>query len=502
MASTPLVVQTRPFAIEPVTNIMMPDGIFDNALYKQRIACHYTNTSASDLTNVTLYLEGVGDPGIVVTSQTYTFARIPAGASVLVFWAANFQLAKPGKPLVSFVARADGFTSYRCIRQIFVSQTRYDATTKTFSCTIPEGRLDVSKVRVVPHGKGGWSPGGTGDNKRPWRGPSVPTGLTMAWTPNPAYGGTHGELPFEDPWWKVLALIILIIAAIVGIIAAAEGAGTFSIGVEGEFDETDPDIVTSCCTPAPIGGASGATTVAGVAGAVASAALCVALADDADPIWRGQEATPPAAGELTTAEKVRAEWKLLDPPFAGEPYRTRVSWTYDRFTTGAAYHYAVADEEKANIHVTDHVTVTTPGTVSSSGGSLWVRAGFVRPDGTAFAGPDLYAFAIFEAPQGLMFVVPITDDGLSYDASANDGVYTGGLELERAQRILKEAGQDVKGIWRVYVFGQDVNRVAPGTPPQIAAQTIGGFFVGSAVQVTFDPNLPCPLKAQGTIKVI
>ena len=32
MSDTPLQVLTRPFAIEPVTNIMRPDGIFDNAI--------------------------------------------------------------------------------------------------------------------------------------------------------------------------------------------------------------------------------------------------------------------------------------------------------------------------------------------------------------------------------------------------------------------------------------------------------------------------------------
>ncbi|MBX6355479.1 MAG: hypothetical protein IRZ05_06420 [Micromonosporaceae bacterium] len=502
MAPTPMAVQTRPFAIEPVTNVMLPDGIFDNALYKLRIACHYTNTSGADLTNVTLYLESIGDPGIVVTAQTYTFAKIPAGASVLVSWAADFQHATPGKPMVSFVARADGYTPARSIRQIFVSQTRYDATTKTYSCTIPEGRLDVSGVTVIKPAKGGWSPGDLpGDNKRPWKGPYVPTGLTMVWHPNPAYAGTHGELPFADPWWKVIALVVLIVAAIVGIIAAASGAGTFDVGISGEFDETDPGVVTECCRPEPAGGAEGATTVAGVCGVIASAALATALADDADPHWRGQEATPPAAGELTTAERVRASWRFLDEPRAGRPYRTNVQWAYERITTGATYHHAVS-EQQSNVHVTKDVTVTTPGTVSGPDGTLWVEASFIRPDGQPFTGPNLYSFALFQAPKGFMILVPLTDDGVGYDRLANDGVYTGGLPLQLASRILRSQGQDIYGVWKVFVFGQDVNRVAPGTPPEIAAQTIGGFFVGSAIQITFDPSLPCPLEAQGSIKVI
>ncbi|MEE6261417.1 hypothetical protein [Plantactinospora sonchi] len=502
MSATPMAVQTRPFAIEPFTNVMLPDGIFDNALYKLRIACHYTNTSGSDLTNVTVYLESVGDPGIVVTGQTYTFARIPAGASVLVSWAADFQHASPGKPLVSFVARADGFTSARTIRQIFVSQTRYDETTKTYSIQIPEGRLELSKVTVVPPAKGEWWAGEKpdGEKRKPWHGPYVPTGCTLVWVPNPAYPGTHGELPFEDPWWKVLALIILVIAAIVGIIAAAVGAGTFHVGIKGEFEETDPGVVTECCKPAPGDVLKGGLTVAGVAGVIASVALAVALSDEADPHWRGQEATPPGPGELTVGERVEAHWKLLDEPYAGKPYRTEVRWSYERTTTGGVYHHQVA-EEQTNIHVTDEVKVVTPDTVTSPG-TLWVRSTFTRPDSTLFSGPDLYTFVLFRAPQGLYFLVPLTDDGIGFDDSASDGVYTGGLRLREALPELKKAGQSPYGIWKVYVFAQDVNRVAPGTPPQIAAQTIGGFFVASAVQIAFDPNLPCPLEAQSSIKVV
>jgi hypothetical protein len=501
MANTPMAVKTRPFAIEPVTRVMLGDGIFDNALYKLRIACHYTNTSSSDLTNVTLYLESIGDPGIAVTAQTYTFARIPAGASVLVSWAADFEHASPGKPLVSFVARADGFTSARSIRQIFVSQTRYDSATKVYTCTIPEGKLEISRVSVIKPAPGSWWPGDQDPGKRGWLGPFVPNGITWTWTPNPAYAGTHGELPFNDPWWKVVALIVLIVAAIVGIIAAALGAGTFNPGIGGKFEETDPDIVTSCCKPKPGGGVEGGTTVAGAAGVVASVALAVALADDADPMWRGQIATPPPAGELTISERVEAKWKFLDEPHAGAPYRTRVEWKYERTTTGGVYHHAV-EEIQTNIHVTDDVKVVTPATVQGPHGDLWVKTSFSRPDGTDFAGPQLYTLAIFQAPKGMNFVVPLLDDGLGRDDKPNDGVYTGGLSLDLASRRLKPAGQDVYGTWKVFVFGQDVNLVAPGTPPEIAAQTIGGFFVGSAVQIAFDPNLPCPLKAQGTIEVV
>jgi hypothetical protein len=498
MSATPMPVLTRPFAIEPVTNIMLPDGIFDNALYNLRIACHFTNESASALHNVTLYLESVGDPGVVPVARTHTFATVPAGASVLVTWDANFQYATPGKPLVSFVARADGFDSRRSIQQIFISETRFHHATNTYTCTVPEGTLEMSHISAITAGAD-WKHG-QGDDKDcrcgPDDGPWIPTGMTLAWTPNPAFAGTHGELPFADPWWKVLAIIIAIIAAIVAIIAAALGAGTASFSVKGTFDETEPSV--HCCEPNP-GGVQKEYTVAGVASVIAVVAVAVALSDAADPFWGGQEATSPGPSELTVGERVVAKWSLPQAPNAGVPYTADVKWEYTRITTGGTYTHSVS-ETQTNIHTSDGVDVETPATVHPFS-PLWVRAKFHRSGADLFKGPDLYAFALFRAPIGLYFVVPLTDDGLGFDPGANDGIYAGSLDLERAYRLLLKYHGDVYGTWRVYLFAQDVNRTKPGTPPEIAAQTIGGFMVASAITITFDPSLPCPLKAQGTILV-
>ena len=217
MSATPMQVLARPFAIEPVTNIMLPDGIFDNALYNLRIACQYTNLSSAELTNVSLYLESVGDPGIASVARTFHFSSIPAGAAVQVMWDADFKNATPGKRLVSFLAKADGFESNRTIQQIFVSQTRFNSTTNTYTCTVEEGTLTVSNISAIVQ-KPGW--GRDRDGKcecLPTTGPWVPTGMTLAWASNPAFAGVHGDLPFSDPWWKILAIIVAILAAIVAI---------------------------------------------------------------------------------------------------------------------------------------------------------------------------------------------------------------------------------------------------------------------------------------------
>lgn len=498
MTAAPLQVLSRPFAVEPVTNIMLPDGIFDNAIYNLRIACHFTNTSTNPLNNVTIYLESVGDPGVVPTAKTFAFPVVPAGAAVLVMWDANFKLATPGKHLVSFVGKANGFDSQRSIMQIFVSQTRYNPATNSYTCSVPEGTLTVSNVSAITPAAT-WMCDENKDHRGAClpKGPWVPTGLTMAWAPNPAYTGVHGELPFSDPWWKILALIIAIIAAIVAAVAAATGGGTAAAGAGGTFNESDPSV--HCCSPAS-GGDEVHDGVAGAASAVAVAALAVACSDAADPFWRGQEHTPPARGESTIGERVVAKWSLPSAPNAGKAYTADVKWTYTRFTTGNTYDYSVS-ETQTNIHVSDGVELDTPAIVQIFD-PLWVRAKFAKTGGAYFKGPELYAYVIFQAPNnGLFFVVPLGDDGLGFDPAANDSIYVCSLNLEEAYRLLLRYKQDVRGVWRVFVYAQDVNLTKPGTPPEIAAQHIGGFFVASALTITFDPSLPCPLKSQATITV-
>ncbi|SDL90703.1 hypothetical protein [Paracoccus chinensis] len=500
MSATPMQVLTRPFAIEPVTSIMLPDGIFDNAIYGLRITCHYTNTGREDLTNVRLYLESVSDPGIVPQPRVWAFPVIRAGATVRVGWDADFQNARPGKPFVSFVARADGFEAQRSIRQIFVSQTRFDPTTNTYNCSIEEGTIRISGMKAIGPKPDGWWQCNPDKPRCPPRplGPFVPTGLTMVWEPNPAYAGVHGDLPFSDPWWKVLAIIVAVVAAIVAIVAAALGAGKANFSVGGTFEETDPSV--SCCTPK--GAASGKPefTVAGVSSAIASGAIAVACSDDEDPFFRGQAATPPAAGDLTVAENVVADWTLPEAPTAGKPYMADVKWTYTRQTTAGSASHSVS-ETQTNIHVAGALQVETPPTIPAFE-PLWVRMMVSKPEGNMFRGPELYAFALFQSPDGIItFVVDLTDDGLGFDDKPDDGVYAGSLDLKRAYREMLQYDAEPYGTWRIFVFAQDVNLVAPGTAPEIAAKTIGGFFVASAVEINFDPSLPCPLKAQATITV-
>lgn len=512
-AKTPMDIEKRPFSVEPLTNVMLPDGIFDTAIFSQRITCYYTNTSGNDLNDVTIYLESVGDPGIVPVSKTFFFPVIRAGASVRVFWLADFRNGTPGKKLVSFIAQAKGMDSKRAIKQIFVSKTTYDETTKEYMCEVEEGILKVSYMRVIGP-KNEWNDGHGRDccccrckpGGRPPKekiGPWVPKEMRMAFYPNPGYEGMHGDLPFSDPWWKILAWIVAAIAAIVAIIAAIKGAGTAYVGVSGGFDETEPSV--SCCEP-DVGGAvegvADEATVASVASAVAAVAVAVGLSDAEDPWWRGQKATPPGKGEITQVEKVDVIFDYPGgAPNAGVAYPVDVKWTYQRVTNANTYNYSV-DEQQVNIHVSDGVEVIAPDTHYAFKEPLVIKARFHKTDGEYFSGPELYAFALLRSPDGLYFRMDLLDDGIDFDVDPNDGTYTGSIHLESLYKILLKQNLELEGIWKVYVFAQDVNGATPDMLPEVAATYIGGFMVSSAVKLTFDPGLPCPLQAQASINVM
>ncbi len=501
MAVTPMDIRRRPFSVEPFTNIMLPDGIFDTALKKQRITCFYTNTSGATLHEVTIYLEGVGDPGIVPVAQSYFFPEIKPGASVRVSWLADFENGTPGKKMVSFIAHAKGMAPVRRLKNIFVSKTTRDATTGEYTCTVEEGTLKVSNLDVIgPKDK--WQPcSDRYKDCRPTKGPWVPARMTMTFYPNPAYTGIHGDLPFSDPWWKILAWIVAAIAAIVAIVAAALGEGTAGTAVSGTFDETTGDV--DCCTPDP-GGIPGddSLTVAGVASVIATAAAAVGLSDKADPWWRGQEATPPKKGEYTTAEKVDVVFSYPDgAPKAGIPYPVHVKWKYHRITTGNVYTHSVEETQK-NIHINGGVEVEVPALHHAFDKPLVIKSRFKKDDEKLFVGEDLYAFALLRSPDDMYFMVDLLDDGIDYDEKPNDGTYTGTINLEEVYRRLLKQKLKIEGLWRVYVFAQDVNNATPDMLPQIAAQRIGGFMVASGLQITFDPSLPCPLQAQATVNVV
>jgi hypothetical protein len=61
--------------------------------------------------------------------------------------------------------------------------------------------------------------------------------VEMTTTPTPPYLGQYGDLPFQDPWWKIVLCIVAILLAIASSIAeAVDGLGDISVSGDGGGD--------------------------------------------------------------------------------------------------------------------------------------------------------------------------------------------------------------------------------------------------------------------------
>jgi hypothetical protein len=470
----PIAIGSRPFSVEMITGLMLPNGIFDSSLQWQSINCYVTNTSNQDLKNIDVYLEGIGDAGIRPNTTLQSIPLLRSRASYLCSWPCDFSLSSPGKPFISIRAHGDGFSPARILKRIFVSRTRYDAGRKEYVCQVPEG---VLKVRVTetsgPPVEYASRPGGEAVRKfsaGPWIIRAFSSDLTIG------LRGQYGPLAFADPWWKVVAWVVVAIAAIVAVIAASTGHGTASAGVQCDYDEKTGQ--TSNCRspdPEPTTGPT-ETSIAAIASAVAAGAVKVGMSDEIDPWRRGQAATIVSPDETTTSERLDVSFVPLDDLEPGKPFRIQLNWLYSRITDKGAYH-ASAQDIRTNTHLLGSKVLTVPRRVSVSQDSVMARASLTRADGSPYRGPELYVTLVVRPPaiQGGEFRAILTDPD-------ERGEYYGYFKLEPAIQELRRLGQNYLGNWRLYVIAQDVNLAPDGLPPIEAAQIIGGFpIAGPAV---------------------
>lgn len=518
--SVALNIVKRPFATENISGLMTPDGIFVTTLGHQGLNAQFLNPGSTPSASAQVYFESVDDPNIVVTPATYPVPALPAMATKVLTWAADFSNATPGKHLVSFML-VDGAQSTRIIARIFVLSIAFDSTTKTFIATVPEGVMNVQFIDLIgstaPCGCGG-SGGGKGgggcdcdceqDPKQsavmarvaktfsaassgkfnPCLGGFLPHHIGIRVAPNPPYAGQYGDLPFQDPWWKlVLAIIALLLAAAAAIVEGLSGGDlTVTGGTSGGDDPGAPN----CCGFQLQGGGGSNKVAAGLAAAAAAVATVAACSDVRDPFRRGQDHTMPAAGALTTAEALKLTVTYLETMQLGKPFAIGAKWNYTRETSAGALTYAV-DETQHNVHVIDSYDITAPNVVRSYQREPFiVKAKFTGPDGKLYTGGALFVQCFLIGPVGQLRTFLLEDNGAGGrfgDATANDGVYTGGWQFT----------VDDRGLWT----SQDVNDATPDMTPDQAAQIIGGMVLTHQLSITFEGGT-CPLVPDGHVHVV
>lgn len=497
MPAAPVEIPHRPFSVAPPTNLMNPDGFFVVNMGPQWIETSVVNASASTLPDVRVYVEGISDAGVVRTPVVQTVGNLAPGAAAPVRFLADFSAASPGTALVSFVVEAGGFSFRRVLRKIFVTRVDYHKPTKTYSVVMPQGTMRVRIHKAI-----------VGPSRRECRDEkdsfiALMKDVTYEWTPTPPYEGVRGPFPYEDPWWKIalaiLAALLLLGALLYDYFSDGELNGGM-VSVSGTFEETDPSV---CCTDVSTSGTAndeedwlgrGLYAAAGLAGTAAIAS------DGPDLHYRGQEATPPGAGELTMAESVRLEIDYVAPPSPGVRFPIAGKWFYRRTTSGGTYDFGATDERE-NLHWLASYEVQVPATHDRLSGPLVVRARFEKPDGPRYAGSELYVSGILVSDYGAVRRIELRDHGLGLDEKAGDGWYTGGYVFQRRPIVLGDKRiEDRPGTWYLFVLAQDVNTVKQGTDPFTAAHTIGGFVLTNQLELAFDE--PCRLRHDAVVQVV
>jgi hypothetical protein len=488
---------------------MLPDGIFEASLGRQVINAHFQNAGASAATNVQVYVESVSNAGIVVQPRTHFVGPLAGGAARLLSWQADFSACPPGIHHISFIAEDAGGRT-RSIKKVFVTKIQFDEATLSFSAETPEGIMTVRLKDLVGPQEMPCCPGRPSQerDKRDliskladlFRGHEddfqfclpgyLLHDLGIVVTPTPAYSGQYGDLPFQDPFWKVVLCVIAVLLLIAAAIVAAAEGGSVRV-------TTDPagssGPVPDCCGIEASGGSS-SYVVAGLVAAAAAAATAAGLGDARDPFRRGQDNTMPAAGELTTQESLDLVFTYPDPVALGRPFAVQTKWEYTRTTTGGAYAHSVS-ETTTNIHVASAYKITAPDVHYLYHRDPWiVQAEIFDPDGNHFHGSDLLVQCVLAGSEGQYESFVMQDDGLGPDEKPNDGVYTGYFYFSQLE-------EDARGLWTYCVIAQDTNNAQAGMRPDDAAQTIGGMVLTHQLTLTFDGGV-CPFVPDGHVNVI
>lgn len=319
--------EVRPYAVNPSTCEMHPDGIFLDLNGVQYMGIRLTNSWGQDFfADTVVNISPVGRQllqaqGILVldswtsheladTGQQLAGGGILLGSlgveeSRTVYFRVDASNARKGKPPVQVhVYRAGGVPDLNDRRRFeqrpaFVGQASWDGASNEAVLEVPEGTLRMN-VRSAVIDVLGWERacrdiqkglGPAGSKRRRelaelaeaftaqhcdcetlmraiqllcrclddghGRGPRTPDLQRCLerffWLPaafdyevdTGGYVGQFSPLPFDDPWWKVLLILLAIIAAIIAAVAAGTGLGSSNldrrIGTVGSFSTNNVD---------------------------------------------------------------------------------------------------------------------------------------------------------------------------------------------------------------------------------------------------------------------
>ena len=463
---------------------------------------------------MSVYIEGVSHPGIVVFPQTHLITSLNPNAARALAWEADFSAAPPGIHFVSFIEESATGRN-RTIKKIFITRTHFDAATKTARIETPQGVMSVRFNNMIgpkdiccpPSRKETNNDSDIIGNLANFQGSDptfnlclstyLPTDMDIALALTPPYDGQYGELPFQDPWWKVALCILAALLLFAASKAEGEsGSGSITVTTGGS---PPPDCPSGTCGISASGGGT-SYLAAGLVIAAAIAAGLAAYTDVRDPFRRGEDNTAPGAGETTVSEQLHAELIYKENIALGQPFKVATRWDYTRNTTAASYSFHV-DEENENMHVLSKYVINAPDVVRFYKKEHFnICAEFFGPDDRKYRGSDLFVQCFLIDPHGDSYRITLQDDGIDPDKEANNGVYCGTFDFSEVRDPTGKEG-DPRGTWLYFVIAQDMNTAQPDMKPEEAAQIIGGMVLTHQLTIDFNGGT-CPLVPDGHVNVI
>ena len=276
------------------------------------------------------------------------------------------------------------------------------------------------------------------------------------------------KLPFNDPWWKVVAWLIAALAALGAFIAAKDGKGTAYVGASSDDFGSDPD--AKWCAPDNVNGKE-SLSLAGALSVLSGVAMRVGMMDEIDPWEKARQALSLDETNPVASERVDARVGVPDAIVAGQQISVPIDWEYTATMQDGSSQKFFNSEVGHSTNFLLETRVNVPQRVGRSE-PLVVDIFLKGSDGQPLKGDQVYGFANFISPTGKVFQA-------SFESWNRYGNYTDGLGHFYAGIHLEEIGAELEdgdfgANWKIHLYAQNVNEATEDMPPREAATYVGG----------------------------
>ncbi|KKM63032.1 hypothetical protein LCGC14_1515630 [marine sediment metagenome] len=511
--SRTIIIEQRPFAIHPVSKMMLFDGIFIKSYnagqYLMRVRFPNPDYQNNNVPNLAIF------PIYSVVANQIISSVFPVGATfngTLIYtnelfveldFPVDVSQAEAGKHEITInagLAYSYGFPDPNSMQieykiTIFVVEATFDLSTMTGKGIVPQGELEfkVKTLQEFIHEKIEKDPCKIGSF-------ALPKDLILNVNFKEPYDGKEGPIPFDDPIWKVIAAIIAIIAGLVALawlIGGKVGWWGDPINIVRE-GHVDPNTGETCmdCAPRTNVTTVDADPIWGGVLTLAAIATAVALSDGEDPFRKGEVASQPDVGDLTVSESVSVSFDYYDFPLTGTPFQVKGKWQFIRKGQNHGDYPPVdQDFSEQNIHYLTGINVNTIDnrtlySLSNTNEILitadlntindWQRFEEERTQNLREFIPEFYVYGHMRHREtGITKSTIFYDSGRYPDAYFKDNIFTGRFSVSNS---------DPKGKWDVMVIAQNINNAHRNMKISQRLMIIGGWIYTKNFVLTPDPN--------------